>query len=85
MEGQLILVGRFFSFAWVPIGTQIFFGRPSSDLILSMVNEDRKEEMKKRDDVEVMRSVVNDMWEETYWVEKENVQDVLYEEDGCFQ
>jgi len=25
MEGQMIVVGRFFSFAWVPIGHQIFF------------------------------------------------------------
>lgn len=86
MEGQFILVGRFFSFAWVPIGHQIFFGRPSSELILSMLKESTKEEMSKRDEVSVMRSVVKDMWEETYWTERETVvQDALYNEEGCFE
>ena len=86
MEGQFILVGRFFSFAWVPIGHQIFFGRPSSDLILTMLKEDSKEEMSKLDEVSVMRNAVKDMWEETYWTERENV--ACYDEngyEGCFE
>ena len=33
MEGQLIIIGEeYFSFAWVPIEQQIFFGRPSPEL-----------------------------------------------------
>ena len=39
MEGQLIMVGDYFSFAWVPIGHQIFFGRPSADLTLKMLKD----------------------------------------------
>lgn len=40
MEGQLIMVGEeYFSFAWVPIGCQIFFGRPSAELTLKMLKQ----------------------------------------------
>jgi|EP00979_Chaetoceros_neogracilis_P001945 hypothetical protein len=39
MEGQLILVGEYFSFAWLPIGHQIFFGRPSAELTLKMLKQ----------------------------------------------
>jgi len=38
MEGQLIVIGQeYFSFAWVPIEHQIFFGRPSPELALKML------------------------------------------------
>lgn len=40
MDGQLILVGEeYFSYAWVPIGHQIFFGRPSAQLTLKMLKQ----------------------------------------------
>merc|ERR1712151_71307 len=40
LDGQFIMIGEnYFSFAWVPIGHQIFFGRPSEELILSMMRE----------------------------------------------
>ena len=40
MEGQLIIIGQeYFSFAWVPIEQQIFFGRPSPELALKMLRE----------------------------------------------
>lgn len=39
MDGQLILVGNYFSFAWLPIGHQIFFGRPSAELTLKMLKQ----------------------------------------------
>ena len=40
MEGQLIIIGEeYFSFAWVPIEEQIFFGRPSPELALKMLRE----------------------------------------------
>ena len=71
LEGQLILVGRFFSFAWVPIGHQVFFGRPSSDLTLKMLREQQEDELK-RDQVSVMREAAYNMMEETYWIEKED-------------
>mmetsp|Transcript_3203 Transcript_3203/g.4604 ORF Transcript_3203/g.4604 Transcript_3203/m.4604 type:complete len:379 (+) Transcript_3203:133-1269(+) len=71
LEGQLILVGRFFSFAWVPIGHQVFFGRPSSELTLKMLREQQEDELK-RDQVSVMREAANNMMEETYWIEKED-------------
>jgi hypothetical protein len=40
MDGQLILIGEdYFSFAWVPIEHQIFFGRPSPELALKMLRD----------------------------------------------
>ena len=40
LDGQFIMIGEnYFSFAWVPIGHKIFFGRPSEELILSMMRE----------------------------------------------
>lgn len=71
MDGQLILVGRFFSFAWVPIGHQVFFGRPSSELTLKMLREQKEDDLR-RDQVSVMREAANNMMEETYWIEKED-------------
>ena len=41
MDGQLILVGEYFSFAWLPIGHQIFFGRPSAELTLKMLKQSK--------------------------------------------
>jgi hypothetical protein len=40
MDAQLIIIGeQYFSFAWVPIEQQIFFGRPSPELALKMLRE----------------------------------------------
>eukprot|EP00980_Cylindrotheca_fusiformis_P011863 scaffold2817_cov130-Cylindrotheca_fusiformis.AAC.18 len=40
MDAQLIIIGEdYFSFAWVPIETQIFFGRPSPELALKMMRK----------------------------------------------
>jgi hypothetical protein len=40
MDAQLIIIGEeYFSFAWTPIETQIFFGRPSPELALKMMRE----------------------------------------------
>jgi len=81
MDGQLILVGRFFSFAWVPIGHQVFFGRPSAELTLKMLREHQEEEMMK-DHVAVMREEATHMMDETYWSERENN---YFEQEGCFE
>lgn len=40
MDGQLIIIGdEYFSFAWIPVETQIFFGRPSPELALKMLRD----------------------------------------------
>jgi len=44
MDGQLILVGEYFSFAWIPLGHQIFFGRPSAELTLKMLKQSKMAE-----------------------------------------
>jgi len=39
LDGQLILVNEYFSFAWLPTGHQVFFGRPSAELTLKLLRE----------------------------------------------
>lgn len=40
IDGQLIIIGTdYFSFAWLPIEQQIFFGRPSPELALKMLRD----------------------------------------------
>lgn len=41
LEGQLVVIGEgeYFSFAWLPLEHQIFFGRPSPELTLKMLRE----------------------------------------------
>jgi hypothetical protein len=95
MEGQMIIVGDFFSFAWVPVGRQIFFGRPSAELTIRMMRE--AEEGRRRrwnrgdddDEVGAMRDAAMGMLEETYWVERES-GDVgacgdRFGGEGCFE
>eukprot|EP00521_Asterionellopsis_glacialis_P018593 CAMPEP_0195299382 /NCGR_PEP_ID=MMETSP0707-20130614/25445_1 /TAXON_ID=33640 /ORGANISM="Asterionellopsis glacialis, Strain CCMP134" /LENGTH=345 /DNA_ID=CAMNT_0040361777 /DNA_START=88 /DNA_END=1125 /DNA_ORIENTATION=- len=49
LEGQLILVGDYFSFAWVPLGHQVFFGRPSAELTLKMLNASKDQGVAKKE------------------------------------
>jgi len=86
LEGQMILVGRFFAFAWVPLGHQVFFGRPSAELVLKMLKEAEAEELRK-DHVAVMKDAAEGMWEETFWAETERSHDNYHldEEHGCFE
>lgn len=51
MEGQLVMVSdEYFSFTWVPLGTQIFFGRPSAELALKMIREKGQERIPTAED-----------------------------------
>jgi len=69
MEGQLIIVGEYFSFAWVPIGHQIFFGRPSPELVLKLLKQSR--EATPNADVNSMREFAMRCLEETENIEQE--------------
>jgi len=40
LEGQIVLINKeYFSFVWMPTGLQIFFGRPSPELSLKMLQD----------------------------------------------
>jgi len=39
MDGQLIIVKEYFSFAWLPISHQVFFGRPSAELTIKLLTQ----------------------------------------------
>ena len=89
----MILVGDFFSFAWIPIGRQIFFGRPSAELTISMMREairgSNRRGVDEDDGVGAMRDVAMNMLEETYWVERESQGHNVGENgigcEGCFE
>lgn len=72
VEGQLILVNDFFSFAWVPIGHQVFFGRPSAELTLKLLRESEES----TSDIDKARAHLARCMEETESFEDEDVDDV---------
>jgi len=92
MEGQLILVGTsYFSFAWLPIGHQVFFGRPSAEMTLKLLRESKEQEQLDHSDD---RQLLERCWEETELLEDEMEvngrdsllsQQDLYNTEGCFE
>lgn len=72
VEGQLILVNDFFSFAWVPIGHQVFFGRPSAELTLKLLRESEEGAR----GVDKARAHLARCMEETKSLEEDDVEDI---------
>jgi hypothetical protein len=93
MDGQLILVGEYFSFAWLPIGHQVFFGRPSPELTLKLLREARSAASQNED--HAARQHIERCWEETEHLEDEmevssgiftsHEQNHYYDQEGCFE
>lgn len=91
MEGQLIMVGDYFSFAWIPISHQIFFGRPSPDLTLEMLTSSGS--VNSDANVDDMKDFAMRCLEETAVMQEEeecplhhNALGFYYEnQDGCFE
>ncbi len=90
MEGQLILVNEYFSFAWLPIGHQVFFGRPTPELILKLMKDETKRETVD-DPLSPARSFLEKCWEETEHieddleVERHHATGHYYDQEGCFE
>lgn len=90
MEGQLIIVNEYFSFAWLPIGHQVFFGRPTPELVLKLMNDETKRESSVSSPA---RSFLEKCWEETQHIEDEMEDDkyqpsganIYYNQEGCFE
>ena len=90
MDGHLILVNEYFSFAWLPIGHQVFFGRPSAELTLKLLKETQYENSDDK-----IRDYLTKCMEETESLEDEmddneipfcsNSQQDLYSQEGCFE
>jgi hypothetical protein len=89
LEGQLILVNKYFSFAWLPIDHQVFFGRPSPELTLKMLRESEYSfshntaflpESKNKNNIDQMRAHLTRCLEET-----ELIQDDLEVSDSLFK
>ena len=83
VEGQLILVNQYFSFAWLPIGHQVFFGRPSAELTLKLL----------RNDGDAIRNYLDRCWEESAAEGSIDVDSEVYDvpetdyynQEGCFE
>jgi hypothetical protein len=92
MEGQLILVNEYFSFAWLPIGHQVFFGRPTPELILKLM-KDENTRGSVNDHLSPARSFLEKCWEETEYIEDDLEIDRQYfmstnsdyDQEGCFE
>jgi hypothetical protein len=97
IDGQLILVGpEYFSFAWLPIGHQVFFGRPSPELTLKLMRQKGTQSPanKNSDDSKIREHLLRCM-EETELLDDEmevsdglfssHNQDVYYTKEGCFE
>jgi hypothetical protein len=97
IDGQLILVGEYFSFAWLPIGHQVFFGRPSPELTLKLLREkgmfngsrtggstddkEREHLFRCLEETELL----DDEMEVSDGVFSSHNQDDYYSQDGCFE
>ena len=88
VKGQLILVSDYFSFAWLPIGHQVFFGRPTPELVLKLHKKEEKEQ-----EIDP-RKFLQRCWEETQHVEddiefsamdQEESHHQYYDQVGCFE
>jgi len=98
IEGQLILVNNYFSFAWLPINTQVFFAKPTNELILKLMKEDKRKASGGCSD----REFLEKCWEETEYIEDDHVVSLApstcdlpddtdryrydyYSQEGCFE
>jgi len=91
VDGQLILVNQYFSFAWLPIGHQVFFGRPSPELTLKMLREARAGKFADQS----VREHLTRCMQETEHLEDEmevntgiftsHDQQHYYDQEGCFE
>lgn len=96
MDGQLILVNEYFSFAWLPIGHQVFFGRPTPELVLKLMKDEKKKEITtgfvvdgsiESSSTSSPSSIASRMLLEKCWDETEHIHDdmeLIVDEDKNF-
>lgn len=91
MKGQLIIVKEYFSFAWLPISHQVFFGRPSAELTMKLLSQSKG--IKSND--AYVREYLERCVEETELLDDEmevsespfhsHNQNDYYSQNGCFE
>jgi len=99
-DGQLILVGEHFSFAWKPLGLQTFFGRPSAELTLRILKQRKLTDFggsvdhESDNEVAEMKLFAQRCFEETEIINDDDVENEIsfgssdtdyFSLDGCFQ
>lgn len=88
-EGQLILVNKYFSFAFTPLNMQVFFGRPSPELTIKLLRESEEQQSDKDD---AALHLTRCMEETEHMMEEDTDNSVpgfsqaeYYDADGCFE
>ena len=73
------MIGKYFSFAWIPLGHQVFFGRPSAELTLKLL-KDSQMPLTRDEDIGVarMREQATRILEETTILEEDEEADSQY-------
>lgn len=77
VNGQLILVGKCFSFVWMDTGHKVFFKRPSDEVLLETFRN-----LQEEDPVGHMRRIAESMLDDTELYEQEIIDSYKY---GCFE
>lgn len=88
VPGQMILVNEYFSFAFAPLKTQIFFGRPSPDLTIKLLRDAERpitDGDKNRRHLERCMEETEHLMDEEYIDDPNEQQTDLYNEEGCFE
>lgn len=85
VEGQLILVNQYFSFAWLPIAHQVFFGRPSPELILRLLREEITDDRAHLERCIEETRLIDDELEVNDGIFHSHRQEDYYCQEGCFE
>jgi len=90
MDGHLILVNEYFSFAWLPLAHQVFFGRPSAELTLKLLKEQQHQHTddKAREHLEKCLEETESLEDEMEAQESifcSHNQEEYYSQEGCFE
>jgi Cyclin D1 binding domain len=94
LEGQLILVNdQYFSFAWLPTGHQVFFGRPGPDLTLKLMRQQEASVQGQKNGNDHRRYLercleatddLDDELETSDGLFRSHDQAVYFDQEGCF-
>lgn len=96
LEGQMILVNQhYFSFAWMPTGHQVFFGRPSPELTLKLLRGETVPATNKVEPMDSDRKYLERCYEETEYLDDDmevseslfttHDQAFYFAKEGCFE
>eukprot|EP00549_Striatella_unipunctata_P023116 CAMPEP_0118681350 /NCGR_PEP_ID=MMETSP0800-20121206/4887_1 /TAXON_ID=210618 ORGANISM="Striatella unipunctata, Strain CCMP2910" /NCGR_SAMPLE_ID=MMETSP0800 /ASSEMBLY_ACC=CAM_ASM_000638 /LENGTH=340 /DNA_ID=CAMNT_0006577631 /DNA_START=177 /DNA_END=1199 /DNA_ORIENTATION=- len=85
IDGQLVLLGKYFSFVWLPINHQVFFARPGVELTLKMLRRSQEQEDENKSELQKKKDIVRRLWTETLLMEDKEDLRLSEEQEEIFQ